>query len=168
MALVGKIVDMFSRTHFFLNSFFSNPVLLAGIFSWFFAQFIKTVIHLLTRKVKSFRDVIELLVWRTGGMPSSHSALVTSLSTSIGIRNGLESDLFILSLFFALVVIRDAVGVRRSSGIQAKTINEMGDSLSQKKVLNYRPIKEVDGHKPIEVIVGSLLGVSMSLAFFYL
>jgi hypothetical protein len=101
-------------------------------------------------------------------MPSSHSALVTSLSTSIAIRNGLESDLFILSLFFALVVIRDAVGVRRSSGIQAKTINEMGDSLSQKKVLNYRPIKEVDGHKPIEVIVGSLLGVSMSLAFFYL
>ncbi|HPY53146.1 MAG TPA: divergent PAP2 family protein, partial [Treponemataceae bacterium] len=89
MALVGKIVDMFSRTHFFLNSFFSNPVLLAGIFSWFFAQFIKTVIHLLTRKVKSFRDVIELLVWHTGGMPSSHSALVTSLSTSIGIRNGL-------------------------------------------------------------------------------
>jgi acid phosphatase family membrane protein YuiD len=143
-------------------------VLLAGIFSWFFAQFIKTVIHLLTRKVKSFRDVIELLVWRTGGMPSSHSALVTSLSTSIGIRNGLESDLFVLSLFFALVVIRDAVGVRRSSGIQAKKINEMGDSLSQKKVLSYRPIKEVDGHKPIEVIVGALLGVSMSFAFFYL
>jgi len=58
--------------------------------------------------------------------------------------------------------------VRRSSGIQAKTINEMGDSLSQKKVLSYRPIKEVDGHKPIEVIVGALLGVSMSFAFFYL
>lgn len=168
MLLVGKIEHMFSRTQFFLQSFFSNPVLLAGIFSWFFAQFIKTIIHLLTRKVNHFKDVFELLIWRTGGMPSSHTALVTSLATSIGIRNGVESDLFILSLFFALVVIRDAVGVRRSSGIQAKTINEMGIQLSTRNLLGFKSIKEVDGHKPIEVIVGAILGVSISFAFFYL
>lgn len=159
---------MFTRTQVFLHSFFSNPVLLAGLVSWFFAQFTKTIIHLLTRKVHRFKDVIELLVWRTGGMPSSHTALVTSLCTSIGIRSGVESDLFMLSIFFALVVIRDAVGVRRSSGIQAKTINEIGFGLCEKKILHFKSIKEVDGHKPIEVIVGAILGVSMSFAFFYL
>ncbi len=99
-------------------------------------------------------------------MPSSHSALVTSLCVTIAFRHGLHSDLFIFALCFFLVVIRDAFGVRRSSGIQAKKINEMGNELSDKKVLDtYKSLKEVDGHTPMEVLCGCLLGFFVGLSF---
>ena len=106
------------------------------------------------------------MLWRTGGMPSSHSALVTSLCVTIAFRNGLHSDLFIFSLCFFLVVIRDAFGVRRSSGIQAKKINEIGNDLKEKGIIeNYKPLKEVDGHTPMEVLCGCLLGFFVGLSF---
>ena len=143
----------------------ANPVFLAGVCSWFSAQFIKTVIKLLSHKVRSFKEVIELLFWRTGGMPSSHSALVCSLCTSIGIRSGINSDIFVLSGCFMLVVVRDALGVRRSSGIQAKLLNEIGSALTKHELIKVKPIKEVQGHKPIEVIIGCLLGLCMGVAF---
>ena len=92
----------------------TNPVFIACLFSWFSAQFVKTVIKLFAGKISSLKELFELLIWRTGGMPSSHSALVCSLCTSIGIRSGLGSDVFILAFCFALVVIRDALGVRRA------------------------------------------------------
>lgn len=143
----------------------TNPVFLAGVCSWFSAQFIKTVIKLLSHKVRSFREVFGLLFWRTGGMPSSHSALVASLCTSIGIRSGIKSDIFILSACFMLVVVRDALGVRRSSGIQAKLLNEIGSALTEHDIIRVKPIKEVQGHKPIEVLIGCLLGLCMGVAF---
>lgn len=146
--------------------FLENPVLLACIFSWFSAQFIKTVINLIYGRVKTFGELLELMIFRTGGMPSSHSALVTSLCVSIGFRNGLNSDIFIFSFCFFMVVIRDAFGVRRSSGIQAKKINQIGKELDEKKLLKeYKPIKEVNGHTPLEVIFGCILGIVVGLAF---
>ena len=106
------------------------------------------------------------MIWRTGGMPSSHSALVTSLCTTIGFRHGIQSDMFIFALCFFLVVIRDAFGVRRSSGIQAKKINELGKELSEKDVIkSYKPMKEVNGHTPMEVLCGCLLGFFVGLSF---
>ena len=98
-------------------------------------------------------------------MPSSHTSLVVSLVTTIGFRSGVNSDIFILAFCFMMVVIRDALGVRRSSGIQAKKINEIGRSLAEKDKENYVPIKEVQGHKPMEVLVGGLLGLSIGIAF---
>ena len=65
-----------------IKLFFTNPILLAGLTSWFLAQFIKTVINLIYGKVHSFGELISLLVWRTGGLPSSHTALVTSVCTT--------------------------------------------------------------------------------------
>jgi acid phosphatase family membrane protein YuiD len=106
-----------------------------------------------------------LLLWRTGGMPSSHSALVLSVSTTIGFRSGFTSDIFILAVCFALVVIRDALGVRRASGIQAKAINEIGSKLTENQLISFKSIKEVQGHKPLEVIVGCFLGFFIGLAF---
>ena len=106
--------------------FFSNPIFLAATTSWLLSQFIKTIFALFNYSIHSPLDFIELILWRTGGMPSSHSALAASLTTSIGIRQGFHSDLFIFAVFFAMVVIRDAVGVRRSSGLQAKTLNDLG------------------------------------------
>lgn len=146
--------------------FFSSPMFLAGFFSWLGAQFLKTAINLIYGRVHSIGELIELMVWRTGGMPSSHSALVSSLCTTIGFRNGIHSDIFILSLAFFFVTIRDAFGVRRSSGIQAHKINEIGKKLKENKILDeYKTIKEVNGHTPMEVICGVIFGFFVGLAF---
>lgn len=149
-----------------LKLFMHNPILLSCIFSWLGAQFIKAAIKLIYGKIHSIGELFEVMVWRTGGMPSSHSALVTSLCVTIAFRHGLHSDLFIFSLCFFLVVIRDAFGVRRSSGIQARKINEIGNDLKEKGILeSYKPLKEVDGHTPMEVICGCLLGFFVGLSF---
>ena len=148
-----------------VKKFFSNPVLLACISSWFCAQFIKTVISILYGRIHSLYELVENLIWKTGGLPSSHSALVASLSTTVGFRNGISSDIFILSLCFFMVTIRDAVGVRRSNGIQAQKINEIGRLLNKKDIIDYKPIREVNGHTPMEVTIGCLLGFFIGLAF---
>src|SRR5574344_335946 len=121
-----------------IKKFLSNPVLLACISSWFCAQFIKTVISILYGRIHSLYELVENLIWKTGGLPSSHSALVASLSTTVGFRNGISSDIFILSLCFFMVTIRDAVGVRRSNGIQAQKINEIGRKLNKKDIIDYK------------------------------
>ena len=148
-----------------LKLLFTNPVLLSCIFSWLSAQFLKTMIKLFSRKVHSFKELFELFFWRTGSMPSSHSALVTTLCTTIGYRSGINSDVFILSIGFILVTIWDAVGVRRASGIQATILNKIGQKLSEKGIMDFKPIKEVQGHTPAEVAIGCLLGFFIGLAF---
>lgn len=146
--------------------FFTSPIFLACFFSWLGAQFLKTAINLIYGKVHSFGELIDLMFWRTGGMPSSHSALVSSLCTTIGFRNGLNSDIFVLSLAFFFVTIRDAFGVRRASGIQAHKINEIGKKLKENKIFDeYKSVKEVNGHTPMEVICGVILGFFVGLAF---
>ena len=148
-----------------VKKFLSNPVLLACISSTFCAQFIKTVISILYGRIHSLYELVENLIWKTGGLPSSHSALVASLSTTVGFRNGISSDIFILSLCFFMVTIRDAVGVRRSNGIQAQKINEIGRLLNKKDIIDYKPIREVNGHTHMEVTIGCLLGFFIGLAF---
>ncbi len=146
--------------------FLCNPILLSCIFSWLGAQFLKAAIKLIYGRIHSLAELIEVMFWRTGGMPSSHSALVTSLCTTIGFRHGLNSDMFIFSLCFFLVVIRDAFGVRRSSGLQARKINDIGKELKEKNVIDsYKTMKEVDGHTPMEVLCGCLLGFFVGLSF---
>lgn len=156
---------MSGQASFSFQELFTNPVFLSIIFSWFSAQFIKTLIGLLTGKIHSLSELFSMLIWRTGGMPSSHSALVVSMATSIGFRQGFTSDIFLLSLAFSLVTVRDALGVRRSTGIQAHAINEIGKELADKQLLSFRTIKEVHGHKPFEVIMGCFLGLVIGIAF---
>ncbi len=151
-----------------VKQFLTNPVLLASISSWFCAQFLKTLIAILYGRIHSIYELVESLIWKTGGLPSSHSALVASLCTTIGIRNGIGSDIFILSLCFLMVTIRDAVGVRRSSGIQARKINEIGKILNENKLMEYKSIKEVNGHTPMEVTLGCILGIFIALAYLFL
>lgn len=143
----------------------TSPVFLAALSSWFCAQFVKTLIKLFSGKVNSFIDVIELIFWRTGSMPSSHSALVASLFTTIGFHSGFTSDIFVLAGCFFLVTVRDALGVRRAAGIQARSLNELGEKLNDKGIVEYKKIKEIQGHSPLEVFVGSLLGFFIGLAF---
>jgi uncharacterized protein len=144
---------------------FSNDIFLSAVFSLLIAQFIKSIVLIFKSRAKSFRDVIATFLWKTGGMPSSHSALAISIAASIAIADGPNTSLFILALFFALVVIRDAMGVRRAAGLQAKALNLLGKELASKLGIAFHPVREVHGHSPSEVIVGGLLGFFIALAF---
>ena len=99
-------------------------------------------------------------------MPSSHSALVFSLVACLGVNNGLTSDIFLFSLVVAVITARDALGVRRSSGLQAKTLNTLGAKFAEiNPSFKFKPIKEIQGHTPSQVIAGSILGTAIGLFF---
>lgn len=141
-----------------------NPVFTSALLSWFAAQFIKTILNAIyKRRLHNAADIIASLMWRTGGMPSSHSALVTALAVSTGILEGINTTLFALSLFFAIVVIRDALGVRLSTGRQAQALNRLGRTLEAREEIEFVPVKEVHGHTPPEVLAGVLLGGAIAL-----
>lgn len=152
----------------FLNGFYtiiSNPIFLSAFFSWFIAQAIKAIIEVFKSKSPVSQNLFVTLFWVTGGMPSSHSSMVSSVATAIGFVEGVDSSLFILSLFYAALMIRDALGVRRAAGVQAATMNKLGQDLTEKLEIEYNPVKEVKGHKAVEVTVGMLLGFFIAVAF---
>lgn len=144
---------------------FTSPVFLSAVFSLLTAQFIKSIVLIFRAKTKSFRDVLGAFFWKTGGMPSSHSALAVSIAAAIALTDGVNSNLFILALFFSLVVIRDALGVRRAAGLQARALNLLGKELVSRFGIPFHPVREVHGHNAAEVVVGGLLGFFISLAF---
>jgi acid phosphatase family membrane protein YuiD len=151
-----------------LKSFVENPIFLSSISSWFLAQLLKAVITLLRSHKSTLREIMETVAWRTGGMPSSHAALVSAMATSAAFKEGVGSNLFIVSSLFAVIVMRDAMGVRRSSGLQARALNILGRSLADRGLVDYHPVKEVHGHAPLEVVIGALLGVFIAAAYAYL
>ncbi|MDR1596474.1 MAG: divergent PAP2 family protein [Treponema sp.] len=151
-----------------VKAFIENPIVLSAVTSWFLAQVVKAAIMLLKTNRKNGREVLITIVWRTGGMPSSHAALVSAMTASVGIREGLQSNLFAVIFFTSLIIMRDAMGVRRSSGIQGKSLNSLGRNLEERFGLEYHPIKEVQGHTPLEVIIGALLGIFIAAAYAYL
>ncbi|MGP1594134.1 MAG: divergent PAP2 family protein [Treponema sp.] len=151
-----------------INSVAKNPIFLAAVSSWFLSQFIKTFIGFFASSIHTLSVFFDLLIWRTGGMPSSHTALVTALTTTIGFKQGVSSDLFIFSLFSAIIVIRDALGVRRSNGIQAKTLNTIGHEVSHITKKAFKPVKEIQGHTPIEVAAGIVVGILTGIYFSHL
>jgi acid phosphatase family membrane protein YuiD len=143
---------------------FMNPVFLSAMISLLTAQFIKMLINIFKYRSNSLKDVLLTFLWKTGGMPSSHSALVVALTTSVAFVDGPASDIFVITVFFSLIVIRDAMGVRRSAGIQARTLNILGRELSNRFGISFRPVKEVQGHSPLQVAVGGLLGFFIAFA----
>jgi acid phosphatase family membrane protein YuiD len=145
-----------------------NDVFMSAVLSLFTAQFAKALIVLLTSRKVGIKEIFSTLLWRTGGMPSSHSALVTSIATSIGFSSGLSSDVFALSFFFALVVIRDAMGVRRSAGLQARALNTLGARVARRLHVAFKPVKEINGHTFPQVIAGSIMGFFIALAVYTL
>jgi acid phosphatase family membrane protein YuiD len=151
-----------------IKSFLENQMFLSGLSSFLFAQFIKAIISLTSSKKTRFKAALEALFWRTGGMPSSHASLVAALATSACITDGPSSNTFVITFFLALIVMRDAMGVRRSSGNQAKTLNQLGNAISGRFNIDYHSVKEVQGHTPLEVVVGALLGIFITAAYAYL
>ena len=142
-----------------LRALFENTVFLSPLMSFCVAQLLKGIIYVLSGRMKKVRELLETISWRTGGMPSSHAAAVCSLCAAIAFDDGITSNIFVLSLWFALIVLRDAMGVRRAAGISTRVLNGFGRAAAEKLGLEFHPAKEVQGHTPLEVVVGGLLGV---------
>ena len=135
-------------TDIFTNKFVYVPLIL-----WFCIQTIKVITDLIKNKKFNFKRV-----FGAGGMPSSHSAIVTSLATLIGKEYGFGSGIFAISLIFAFVVMYDAAGVRRAAGKQAALLNKLIETPGLKPL-------EVLGHTPFQVIVGAVIGIIAGLIF---
>ena len=136
-------------------SFFNNSVLFWSLLSCLLAQFFKIIFNFFSTGEIQFR-----IMFQTGGMPSSHSALITGVTSGIGFELGFDSSIFALAVAISLIVMYDASGVRKSAGTQAAEINRLSKKLEpQSEVL----LKENLGHTKIEVIVGSLLGPLITL-----
>lgn len=105
----------------------------------------------------------------TGGMPSSHTSFSSSLTMMIGLNVGFTSPMFAIALVFTFIVSYDAMGLRMESGKQAEAINKIVDeTFSKKSKKEYKRLKEKLGHKPLEVLVGILFGITSALVFTYL
>jgi len=141
-----------------VGALFANPVFLSPLVSLCAAQLTKGIIHALGGGAKRAGELVQAIVWRTGGMPSSHAAVVCSISVALALSEGLGSNMFAFSLWFAMVVLRDAMGVRMSAGLSARALNKLGRSASDKLGLDYSDVKEIQGHTPLEVVLGGLLG----------
>src|SRR4051812_20972221 len=116
----------------------ANGPLASSALAWFLAQFSKVIIELVTKRQLSFRAMAA-----SGGMPSSHSATVVALATRVGIESGLQSTAFALALIFAIVVMYDAAGVRRSVSIQARILNRMLAEMMEAQHFNERRLREL-------------------------
>jgi hypothetical protein len=141
-----------------LASLSDNRVLIAALTAWSIAQVIKVPLEYLLH-----RDWDWSLLVSAGGMPSSHAALVVGAGVAIGIQEGLNSPLFALAVIVAMVVIYDAIGVRRQAGDHARVLNLMIDELLTGHPLAEKELKEVLGHTPREVVGGVLLGVFVAV-----
>ena len=122
------------------------------------------IIKFIIESLKNKKICLDRLFNGSGGMPSTHSTLVSSLTTLILLEYKLDSVYFAIALIFSLVIIYDSMGVRYQSGEQAKILNDIIKEINFTKKMTI--LKEKIGHKPIEVLCGILLGVSVSLILY--
>lgn len=141
---------------------FFNPVLLSALSSWLIAQLLKVIIELITKRRMNWA-----LLFQAGGMPSSHSAMVSATALSAGLVYGFDNPAFSVAAVLAMIVIYDATGVRRESGRQAVLINSIIEELSKGKIPPQSKLKEVLGHTPGEALLGTLLGLSIGFIVGY-
>lgn len=125
---------------------------------WFGIQLFKLIWDMVTTHKFNFKRVLG-----AGGMPSSHSAVVTSLATMVGKTQGIESPMFAISVVFAFIVMYDAAGVRRAAGKQAKLLNKIAETPGLTGVEVSERLVEVLGHTPMQVVVGALIGILVGL-----
>ncbi|HEU4745548.1 MAG TPA: divergent PAP2 family protein [Anaerolineales bacterium] len=136
---------------------FQNKVLIAGLIAWALAQVIKIPLDYLRTRRWNWS-----LLLTTGGMPSSHSALMTATTLAIGLYHGLDSPVFALGVVITMIVTYDAAGVRQQAGIHAQRINVIMAELLKGHPINERDLREVLGHTPLEVVGGILLGLAVA------
>lgn len=141
-----------------MQTLLNNHILVAAFLAWAAAQISKTVYECIR-----FREIKFSRLVSSGGMPSSHSALVTGLATATGRLTGLNSPAFAIAAVLAGIVMYDAAGVRRAVSIQARILNQMIDDAFQGKPFAEKRLRELIGHTPVQVFVGALLGIGIAL-----
>ena len=142
-----------------LLALFQNRALIAGLIAWAIAQLIKIPLDYLRTRRWNWA-----LLLTTGGMPSSHSALVTSTTLAIGLYYGFDSPIFALGVVFTMIVTYDAAGVRQQAGIHAQRINIIFEELLRGHPISEDDLREVLGHTPLEVTGGILLGLVVAIS----
>ncbi|MEM3374197.1 MAG: divergent PAP2 family protein [Candidatus Woesearchaeota archaeon] len=148
-------------TDFFFE-LIKNKIILSVLVAYLIAGFLKVLFHLIINKVLDIK-----LFLKTGGMPSSHSATVTAMTSILYLLEGF-SNLFVVSFIVSCIVIADALGVRRAAGKQAKVLNEIISELFKNKNIKPEKLYEFIGHTPLQVIVGILIGIfSGNLVYYY-
>ena len=143
----------------------TNPFLLTGLSSWFYAQLLKTILFWVINKELDWRRM-----FGDGGMPSGHSATVTSVAVLTGLVCGAGSVEFALSFILAIIVCHDATGVRRETEKQAFIITELVkafEELAEDKLPEVK-LKKFVGHTPVQVTAGMLLGVLNAVIMYFL
>lgn len=142
-----------------MGNIWDNYGLWIPIITWFLVQSIKVLSDLIIHKKLNIKRL-----WGSGGMPSSHSAFVTSLATVAALSRGFDSFEFAICVIFASIVMYDAAGVRRAAGKQARVLNQIiendGDINIQEKLV------ELLGHTPVEVLAGAVVGILMAIALY--
>ncbi len=132
--------------------------LLAPLVAWTIAQTAKVVIY----SVRERRLNLRVLAV-TGGMPSSHSAIVMGMTSAVGKHAGVTSASFAIALIFSFVVMYDAAGLRRAAGRQAAILNRLVEDLVNMRGVQEQKLRELLGHTPVEVLVGAVLGILAGL-----
>jgi acid phosphatase family membrane protein YuiD len=140
-----------------------NPVLSAALVAWIVAQISKATLHTLRTRNWDFRLLVD-----SGGMPSSHTSIVSALCTAVGLTSGWSSPLFATVTVFSLIVVYDATNLRRSAGYHAQVLNKIVPALLHGKILKEEfsvpRLRELLGHTYAEVGVGALLGITCAYA----
>ncbi len=145
----------------FISDFFSNKFFLTAVCAWGVAQVLKVIIHAFIYKTLDIKRL-----FGDGGMPSGHSATVSSLATVCGLSFGFGSFEFAISAILAIIVCHDAMGVRREAGKHAKLLNDLVESFEKftKNEITEEVLKEFVGHTPLQVISGIILGILCGIA----
>lgn len=131
-----------------------NKAFIAGLIAWSLAQVIKIPLDFFRTRRWNWA-----LLFTTGGMPSSHSSLMTATTLAIGLYHGFDHPAFALGVAITMIVTYDAAGVRQQAGIHAQRINVLFEELLHGHPINQRDLREVIGHTPLEVAGGILLGL---------
>ena len=143
-----------------ITELLQNPAFVSGMLAWLTAQILKLPIEYWRKGKWNWGYLLS-----AGGMPSSHSALMISVTLGIGLHDGFSSDLFALAVAVSMVVVYDAAGVRREAGRHAEKINVLINELLAGHPVSDRQLREVLGHTPMEVVGGVFLGLVVGFLY---
>ena len=140
------------------SNFFISPILVAGLVAWGIGQTIKVPIEYWHTRAWNWA-----LLFSAGGMPSTHSSLMSAVTLSIGLFEGFNTPLFALAFALSMIVMYDATGIRRQAGMHAQKINLLINELFSGQPISEEQLKEVLGHSPLQVLMGTILGTTTAL-----
>ncbi|MBQ4536012.1 MAG: divergent PAP2 family protein [Lachnospiraceae bacterium] len=147
-----------------LQMLFTNKLFVIPLLAWMVAQILKTIIHFIVTK-----EFVAERLMGNGGMPSSHSSTVCAMATAVYFEYGVSGYEFPMALLFAIIVMHDAMNVRLETGLQAKLLNDIMDtfkSMGRSEYSSQKMLKEFVGHTPLQVLMGAILGVVLTIGLY--